>query len=188
MDISEANLEEHCYLNTVKEGKIIFSILDQKQAKVVRILQERCDFPSDEDFINALECNSIEGVDFDRRDFKITNKIYGYSKGAAMGRFKHLQKAVKMDGTNKNVGIPLPSKIMEHYKDVHLDIDILYVNKTPFLLAISRDIGFIHCRPMSCNVTKQIQNAMKQITLDYQARGFNEVTAFGDSEFDHLID
>ena len=30
MDISEANMDEHCYLNTVKQGKSLFSILDQK--------------------------------------------------------------------------------------------------------------------------------------------------------------
>ena len=39
---------------------------------------------------------------------------------------------------------------------------------------------------MSRNVKNQIQNTMTQITLDYQARGFNVVTAFGDGEFDHL--
>ena len=33
MDISEANLDKHCYLNTVKEGKTSFSILDQKEQK-----------------------------------------------------------------------------------------------------------------------------------------------------------
>ena len=64
MDISEANLEKNCYLNTVKERKTTFSILDQKRAEAVRILQERCGFPSDKDFINALEYNSIEGVDW----------------------------------------------------------------------------------------------------------------------------
>ena len=41
---------------------------------------------------------------------------------------------------------------------------------------------------MSHNVTKQIQNAMRQITLDYQARGFNVATAFGNGEFDHLTE
>ena len=92
MDISEADLDEHCYLNTVKEGKTTFSILDQKRAEAVRILQERCGFPSDEDFIHALECNSIEVIDFGRRDVNIANEIYGYSKGAAMGRFKHPHK------------------------------------------------------------------------------------------------
>ena len=125
---------------------------------------------------------------FGRRDVNIANKIYGYSKGAAMGRFKHPQKGVKMDRTIENVAVPLPPDIMEHYKDVHLDIDILFVNKTPFLLEISRNIGFIHYRPMSRNVTEQIQKAMKQINFDYQARGFNVVTAFGDGEFCHLED
>ena len=41
MNISKAELDEHCYLNTVKDGKTIFSILDQKRAEAVRILQER---------------------------------------------------------------------------------------------------------------------------------------------------
>ena len=45
MDSSEANLDRHCYLNTMKEEKTTFSILDQKRAGVVRILQERCGFP-----------------------------------------------------------------------------------------------------------------------------------------------
>ena len=91
-----------------------------------------------------------------------------------------------MDRSTEDVTAPLPPKIIEHYKDIHLDIDVLFVNQTPFLLEISRDIGFIHCRSMSNNVTKRIQNAMKQITLDYQARGFNVVITFSNGEFDHL--
>ena len=47
MDISEANVEEYCCFNTVKKGKALFSILDQKRAKAVRILQERYGFLSD---------------------------------------------------------------------------------------------------------------------------------------------
>ena len=73
MDIIEANVEEHFYSNTVKKGNGLDSILVQKRAEVVRNLQEHCAFPSDEDFINALECNSIEGVDFRRRDVNIAN-------------------------------------------------------------------------------------------------------------------
>ena len=159
MDISDTELDKHCYLNTVKVGKNTFSILDQKGAEAVIILQERCGFPKDENFINPLECISIEGVDFGRRDVKIANEIYGYSKGAAMGRFKHPRKGVKMDRTTKDVATPLLPKIIEHYKDIHLDIDILFVNQILFLLAISRDIGSIYCKPMSNNVTKRIQKA-----------------------------
>ena len=65
-----------------------------------------------------------------------------------MGRFKHPRKGVKIDRTTEDVATPVPPTIMEHYRDVHLDIDTLFVNKIPFLLAKSRDIGFIHCKAM----------------------------------------
>ena len=131
MDISKAELDKqdkHCYFNAVKDGKTTFSILDQKRAEAVKILEERCSFLSDKDFINVLECNSIEGVDFGRRDVKIANKIYGYSKGAAMGRFKHSPKGVKMDRTTEDVVFPLSPKIIELYKNIHLDTNVLFVN------------------------------------------------------------
>ena len=77
---------------------------------------------------------------------------------------------------------------MKHYKEIHLNIDILFMNKTAYLLTISPDIGFIHCKPMTSSVTKRVQNALKQITLDYQAMGFKIVSAFGDGTFKHLTD
>ena len=81
---------------------------------------------------------------------KIANDIYGYSKGDAMGRFKHPSKRVKMNRTTEDLVAPVPPTIMEYYGDIHLDIDILFVNKVPFLLATSQDIGFIHCIALHC--------------------------------------
>ena len=87
---------------------------------------------------------------------KIANKIYDYSKGAAMGKFKHPRKGVKMDKTTEDVATPILPKIMEHYKDIHLGIDLLFVNKIPFLLAKSRDIVFIHCKALLIKHDKQV--------------------------------
>ena len=92
---------------------------------------------------------------------KIANDVYGYSKGAAMGRFKHLRKGVKMDRTTEDLAAPVPPKIMEYYSNIHLDIDVLFVNKIPFLLATSRDIGFIHCKAMLTNHGKRIRNGLQ---------------------------
>ena len=114
MDISKAEIDKHCYLNTVKDRKTILPILDQKRAQAVRVFQERCGLPSDVDFINALESNSIDGVNFGRRDMKIANEIYGYSKEVAVERFKHPRKGVKMDRTTEDLAAPLPPKILEH--------------------------------------------------------------------------
>ena len=121
MDISEANVENHSFFNTVKIGKLMFSIFDQKIAEAVRILQERYAFLSNKDFINALECNAIEGVDLGRRDAKIANEIYGYSKGAAMGKFKHSHNGVKMDRTTEDIATPVRPEIMKHCKNIYLE-------------------------------------------------------------------
>ena len=180
MDISEANVEEHCHFNAVKKGKSLFSIFDQKRVEAVRTLQERCVFPSEEDFINTLEFNSIEGMDFGRRDVNIANEIYGYSKGAAMGRFKHPSRGVKMYRTNEDVATPVPPTIIEHYRDVHLDIDLIFVNKIPFRLAKSRDVGLIYCKTLLSKHDKRVQNGLR-------SRRFKVTSAFGDVAFKPLV-
>ena len=127
----------------MKQRKSLFSILDQKRVETVRFLQQFCVFPSSKDFINALEYNFIEGKDFGRRDSNIANDIYGYTKDAAIGRLKHPHKGVVMDRTTKDIAALVPPEIMKHYNEIHLDIDILCVNKTPFLLTIIGHLIYI---------------------------------------------
>ena len=87
---------------------------------------------------------------------KIANEIYDYSKDVAMGKFKCPCKSVKMDRTTEDVATPVPLKITEYYKDIHLDIGLLLVNKIPFILAKSRDIGFIHCKALLSKHDKRV--------------------------------
>ena len=95
-------------------------------------------------------------MDFGRRDVKIANDVYGYSNGATMGKFKHPRRGVKMDRTTEDFAAPVPPTIMERYSDIHLDVDILFENKIPFLLATSRDIGFIYCKVLLSKHGKRV--------------------------------
>ena len=112
---------------------------------------------------------------------------YGYSNGAAMGRFKHLSRGIKMDRTTEDVATPVPPEIMKHYKNIHLDIVLLFVNKVPSLLAKSIDIAFINCKALLTKYDKQVQNGLRLIILDYQSRGFNITSAFGNGAFQPLV-
>ena len=93
-----------------------------------------------------------------------------------------------MDRTTENLAAPVPPTIMKHYSDIHLDIDILFVNRVPFLLATSRDIGFIHCKALLAKHAQRIQNGRKQTIPDYQSRGFKVQTIFADGDFKPLIE
>ena len=50
-----------------------------------------------------------------------------------MGKFKHPRKGVKMNRTTTDVATPVPWNIIEHYKAVHLDTDLLLVYKLYFI-------------------------------------------------------
>ena len=73
-----------------------------------------------------------------------------------MGRFKNPRKGVKMDRTTEDLATPVPPTIMEYYSDIHLNIDVLFVNKILFILATSRDIGFIYCKALLSKHCKRV--------------------------------
>ena len=97
-------------------------------------------------------------------------------------------KESRWTDTTEVVATPVPPKIMEHYKDTHLDIDLLFVNKTPFLLKKSRDIGFIHCKAFLSKHDKRVHNGLGLIILDYHSRGFKVTSVFGDGAFEPLVE
>ena len=73
---------------------------------------KKCGFPSDEDFINALENSKISNIDFGRRDVKIACEIYGYSARAAMGKMKHPKKGHKMERVTEDTISPVLSSVL----------------------------------------------------------------------------
>ena len=184
MDIGEGKPDGHCYaFNSVSNNQRNFSIYDQKRAEACRILQEKCGFPSDTDFINDLENGEIPNIDFGRRDVKIANDIYGYSAGAAMGKMKHPKKGHKMERITEDTISPVPSSILENYKNIHLDIDLFFVNDVAFFLATSRDVGFIHYKAVLSKHDKRVANALRETVMDYEQRGFKVISASGDPAF-----
>lgn len=80
----------------------------------------------------------------------------------------------------------VPDEILKHYKDIHLDMDLMFVNGVAFFLATSRDIGFIHCQAVLSKHNQRVQDALRTIVSDYQHRGFRVCTAFGDNAFEPL--
>ena len=141
------------------------------------MLQEKCGHPSDEDFVHALECNVIPGVDFGRRDVKIANKVYGFSD--AMGKMKHSRKGKKMEQISGSIMYLVPSQLIEHYTNIYLGMDLLFINGVAFFVCTSRDIGFVHCCLVLNKTDKRVKNALRCFAKEYEERGFRVVTASG---------
>ena len=82
----------------------------------------------------------------------------------------------------------VPAEVLKHYKETHLDNDVMYINKIPFLVGVSKSIGMIHCIPVMNKDNKRVSDALTSIISQYNGRGFKVVTIHGDGAFDSLKD
>ena len=67
----------------------------------------------------------------------------------------------------------------------YLDIDLLFMNKIPILLMISRNIEFVRLKALLSKHNKRVQNRLQQIV---QSRGFKAVSTFVDGAFKNIVD
>ena len=68
----------------------------------------------------------------------IAEHIFGPDVGALKGKTTRRQPL----GVGLYNHTPIPSTVVDQYQDVILAVDILYVNKLPFIATISRHIRF----------------------------------------------
>ena len=99
MELHDEEEKETCFFATIKGKMAMFLELDQKQAKAVRELQERLGFPSDIDLAKAIDYNTLGTCQFNRRDIRIANLIFGPCRAAIEG--KSTQRKNKMDQQDK---------------------------------------------------------------------------------------
>ena len=84
-----------------------------------------------------------------------------------------------MERVTKDIISPVPSSVLENYKNIHLDIDLLFVNEVAFFLATSRHVGFIHCRAVLLKHDKRVANALQETVKEYEQRGFKVISISG---------
>ena len=83
-----------------------------------------------------MENNLIPNCPVTRRDIVAAEHIFGPDVGSLKGKATRKQPI----GVGLYNHIPIPSGIVKQYHDVILAVDILYVNKLPFIATISRYI------------------------------------------------
>ena len=93
--------------------------------------------PSDMDLIKLLKTSSLPNCPVTPRDVIITNKVFGPDVGALKGKTTWrgppiVDSPMSVDTTS----------ILEHYGEITLCVNLMYVNKVPLLVTLSRTIKF----------------------------------------------
>jgi len=79
----------------------------------------------------------------------------------------------------------LPMGMLKKHGDVTLAVNIMYINKIPFVMTMSRAIHFGTAELIKNEKISAIMIAPKQVTEAYKARGFQIRQILVDGQFEH---
>ena len=128
------------FLTTVSEQKEHFSDVNNKKAALARYIQECLCLPSDDDLADSIDKGGVQECGIDRRHIKIANIIFGPAKAAVEG--KTVQRKNKMPRDSSMI-LSIPPSIIDRYGNMAFGIDVLHINKHPYIIAISKHIKHI---------------------------------------------
>jgi hypothetical protein len=168
-------------INTVESNKGKYSHRDYLCAKSARDLLCKIGPPSLQQFLSILDNNQLPNCPVTRQDALIAEAIFGPDLGSLKGKTSHRPPEQVQIHLND-----LPADIMKEYCEVTLCGDIMYVNKIPFLITISRHIHFGTVEMIANRQMATILKGIKAVISIYRQQGFTVKHILLDGEFEPL--
>ena len=171
--------QEHVFtVNTVRDNKRNMTNNDYLRALRARELQIMVGRPSDKDLIKILKTSSLPNCPVTPRDVIFANKLFGPDVGALKGKTTRRGPPV----VDSPVAVDTTS-ILEHYGEVTLCVDLMYVNKVPLLVTLSRNIKFGTMEAVTDRKETTLLKSIKGVISLYRKAGFKITVALMDGEF-----
>jgi len=131
--------------------------------------------------MEIVERNLLPNCPINRKDILAAEDIFGPDLGIIKGKtVRHTPDAVR-----PQLAI-IPDRIMRHYHDVTLAADIMFVNRMPFFVTISRNIRFATSEMIGNQRGQTLLKAISQVISLYQLRGFRVTHILMDGQFESL--
>ncbi|MDA3875508.1 MAG: reverse transcriptase domain-containing protein [Halothiobacillus sp.] len=168
-------------MQTVKRQKSKYTRRQVQQADLARKIQNIIGRPGQRTMMDIATKHLLPNLPIDASDVAIAEDIYGSNLGSLKG------KTPRRNNTHISTGISsVPPDILAAHRDVTLAIDIMFVNKIPFLITISRNIKFGTVERLINRQVSSIKRAIQTTIAQYHSRGFQVATILADPEFESL--
>ena len=166
-------------VNTVKNNKKIFTNNDYLHAVRARELQVTVSgCPSDKDFIKILKTSSLPNCPVTPWDVIIVDKLFGPNISTLKGKTTCCGPPI--------VDSPMPvdiSSILKYYGEVTLCVDLMYMNKVPLLVTLSRNVKFGMVDAVADQKEATLLKCIGAVVTLYRKAGFKVTTTLMDGEF-----
>ena len=172
-------------IDTIEKSEARFSTRDMKRAKRMRRFQYVSGHPSDDTVIYSARTNGIKNSPITKRDVLLTLDMFGKSEHGLTGKTSRTQP----DAVNAEEQlVELPPTIMEYYKNVELSVDVLHVNRLPFLTSVSKNIHYSTINALDNMKIPTMENVIEKLIRSYSVRGFRIVAVHVDIQFKAIRD
>ena len=171
--------QEHVFaVNMVRDNKKNVTNNNYLRALRARELQVMVRRPLDKDLIMILKTSSLPNCPVTPRDVIIANKLFGPDIGALKGKTTWrgppiVDSPVSVDTTS----------ILEHYREITLCVDLMYVSKVPLLVTLSRNIKFGTMEAVADRKETTLLKCIKGVISLYRKARFKVTVALMDGEF-----
>jgi Reverse transcriptase (RNA-dependent DNA polymerase) len=166
-------------LNTVLDNAEVFNKKEVERAKLARKIQGTIGHPSTKDFEKIVELGLLGECPINIVDIKNAEQIFGPSLHGLKGKTVRKSNLVVEIRNNH-----IPVEIMNKCENMVICGDIMFVNKIPFFITITRGLNFGTVETLQNRKVDSIINAMKNVKQVYDKRGFKLGTALLDGEFE----
>jgi hypothetical protein len=134
---------------------------------LARNIQKLIGRPTSAEFAKIVGLNLIPNCPVTREDIINADKIFGPDVGSLKG------KTVRRHTEHVEVAnTPVPATLMSQYRDIIIGADIMYVNKLPFFVTISRYIKFGTAVLIADQKHETLVEATRDVFNIYKKRGF----------------
>ena len=171
---------EEIAVETIKGNTAKFSTRDNSTARKARELQNITNW-SNKDMMRVAKYGPLINNPFSPRDITVMKKILGPSIPGLQGKNV---RARRVTVPTELTGIP--QQIMDNYGEVTVSIDIMKVNKIPFLVSISDHIHYGTSTAMPDMTEETMFSVLKELDQFYMRRGFKINVVLADKQFQCL--
>jgi hypothetical protein len=128
-----------------------------------------------------ISINHIRNCPINKQHIQMAKSIFGPNLGSLKGKTTyHAPPHVVGHIT------PVPHDILAAHSNIHLTINIMYINKLPFLVTYSHSLRFATVEFLDNCQTPTIHKKLQSIFNLYHHRGFTITKLFTDPEFEAL--
>jgi hypothetical protein len=168
-------------VSTVADKKSKYSNRDYSRAVLARKLQNIIGRPSTRTYSRIVQEQQLRNCPVTNEDIVAAEDIFGPNVRSLKGKTtRTTTEHVRSERTNILI------KVMSRYREVTLACDVVYVNKIPFFMSISRHIKFGTAEMLKSESAVQVMASIKLVTQTYVTRGFRVTSMMVDGQFEPL--